>query len=261
MEPVIRASRLAMGRTVLPVPGQAATAPVVSAVAPAAPATPDAVALRRAIEQELRAQWVAQHEAQQNAQQREAIALEREAARREGHAEGVAQGTAQGLAETRAASAAAARAAELAMKQAESERHDQARALLQALQQSHADALAALRDEVGTLAFAAVCRVAGRQAASREFVLGIVETVCSGARAATGATLRLHPRDLQLLAGEAGSLNIGGGVSLTLAADDSLALGGCSVETDAGQFDGSLATQLQRLHELLSTAPTSPTLP
>lgn len=250
MEPVIRASRLAMGRTVLPVPGQAAAVPVVAAVAPSArtgdPASapaPDAGAVRRAIELELRAQW--------EAEQREALAREREAARREG----LAEGKAQGLAQAQEAGAAAARAAERTLQQAEAERQAQAQAALQVLQQSHAAALAALRDEVGTLAFAAVCRVAGRQAVSREFVLGIVETVCQGARAAGGATLHLHPRDLRLLAGEAGSLGVGGGVTLALAADESLALGGCRVETEAGDFDGSLATQLQRLHELLAAAP------
>jgi flagellar assembly protein FliH len=251
MEPVIRASRLAMGRTVLPVPSQAATVPLVSAVAPAVPAarsgeqlaSADPAALRRAIEQDLRAQW--------QAEQREALALEREAARRDG----MAEGNAQGLAEARDAGEAAARAAERALQQAEVERHAQAQAALQSLQQSHAAALAALRDEVGTLAFAAVCRIAGRQAVSRDFVLGIVETVCQGARAASGATLHLHPRDLQLLAGEAGSLGVGGGVTLALVADESLALGGCRVETEAGHFDGSLATQLQRLHDLLAAGP------
>ena len=250
MEPVIRASRLAMGRTVLPVPGQAAAVPVVSAVAPPARAgdqagapAPDAAALRRAIERELRAQW--------QAEQREALALEREAARRDGHAEG----TAQGLAEARVAGEAAARENGRTLQQAEAERHARAQAVLQSLQQSHAAALAALREEVGTLAFAAVCRIAGRQAVSRDFVLGIVETVCQGARAAGGATLHLHPRDLLLLAGEARSLGVGGGVALALVADESLALGGCRVETDAGQFDGSLATQLQRLHELLAASP------
>lgn len=69
--------------------------------------------------------------------------------------------------------------------------------------------------------------------------------------------LRLHPRDLDLLAGQAGTLSLAGGVSLTLVADDALALGGCSVETESGQFDGSLATQLQRLHELLAHSASS----
>lgn len=155
MEPVIRGSRVAMGRMVLQVPGQAAALPAVVPSSGAgecgATSSPDLAALRRMVEQELSEQWHAQH--------REVLALEREAARRDGKVEGMAEG--------REASEAARHAAEQSRKQAEAERHERAQAVLQAMQQSHATALVALQNEVGMLAFEAVCRIAGCQAVSR----------------------------------------------------------------------------------------------
>lgn len=248
MDSVIRASRLALGRTVLAIPGHtgAGTATVGATATPdktierdAGGGGFDANALRRSIEQEMRLQW--------QTHERETLAKDREAARREGRELGLTQG----LAEARTAGEAAARDAESAARREQAERNDRVEAVLQAMQREHAAALAAIHNEVGLLAFEAICRIVGARAVSREFVLGIVETVCRGAQASSAATLRLHPRDVQLLGADANRLSLSGGTVLGIAPDDSLELGGCRVETSAGQFDGSLATQLERLQALL----------
>ncbi len=247
MDKVIPASRLIIGRTVLAtpsIPGAAlpATASGLRAVggnghvsiaseglAAPHPAV-DMAALRLSIEQDLRAEW--------QAQQRDALALEREAARGEGFAEGMAQGLAQAQA-----------AGQRATADLEAELRQRHAALLPRLQQAHAEAIASDQTEIGTLAFAAVCRIAGELAGQREFMLGIVDRVCRDARAGTGAIVRVHPRDRRLLAEEGNETwSLPGGPSLTLQSDDTIALGGCQVETEAGQFDGTLSTQLQRLH-------------
>jgi flagellar biosynthesis/type III secretory pathway protein FliH len=65
-------------------------------------------------------------------------------------------------------------------------------------------------------------------------------------------TARLHPRDVRLLAGEDDALKLPAGTHLTLIGDETVMLGGCVVETDAGLFEGSLDTQLRKLHAVLN---------
>jgi flagellar assembly protein FliH len=230
MEKVIRASRLTLGRTVLAAQGASAAAPVVRSVeaAPRAPSV-DPQALRRSIEEKVREEL--------GEQMRLKLEEQREQARKEGHAKGLAEGRA---------------AAQEQAAQAQAELRAKADKLLAALQQAHERALAAWKDDVGAVAFEAVCRVAGSQGASREFVQGIVDNVCREARVHAQASVRMHPRDVQLLAGEGSTLTLPSGVNLQLVADDTVALGGCILDTEAGRFDGSLDTQLRRLHAALN---------
>jgi len=70
---------------------------------------------------------------------------------------------------------------------------------LAALEQAHQAASSKLESSVGEVAFAAVCRLVGRQATSQAFVLGLVGQTCRQSRTETSATVRMHPRDLDTL--------------------------------------------------------------
>ncbi len=187
-------------------------------------------ALREEVGQQLRSEWAAERQALCDS--------ERDQARAEGLASAVAQ-------------AQAAAAAELAQR-SEKLAAD-ARSAWAAMQQAHEAALAKLQASVGEVTFAAVCRVVGRKALSREFVLGMVEHTCALLRAELLATVRLHPRDVQALQEllQDGELRVRS-LGLKVVADESLALGGCVIEAASGQYDGGLESQLRRLHAVLT---------
>jgi flagellar assembly protein FliH len=188
----------------------------------------DPAAVRRTIEEQVRREL------------EEQMLRSLDAQRDDAHKEGLAKGLAEGR-----------EAAEKDARRLESERRGQTQKLLAALEQAHEVATGKWQADIGTLAFEAVCRVVADQSASRDFVLGIVEAVCREAKAQSKVSARLHPRDLRLLAGDAASLSLPAGTCVHLVADETLTLGGCVVDTDAGRFDGSLDTQLRRLHVLM----------
>ncbi len=165
--------------------------------------------------------------------------VERERARAEGYAEGLA------LAQASAAG------------QIERDRlgfAGRVEGVLSALSQAHASALAQFESTVGEVSFAAVCRLVGREIASRSFSLGLVEQSSASLRADAVATVRLHPRDIDvledLLKGEALAVR---SLGLRVIADEGLELGGCVVESASGDYDGGLESQLRRLHAILTS--------
>jgi flagellar assembly protein FliH len=233
MDAVIRAALLAPFRTRLSETGP--VRPVTrSADATTAASHDDSQAaarsLRSEIERQVRAEMLAQNE--------KVYAAERERAHADGYADGLAE------------------AADVVARQS-AESKEQLRAAagqaISALQTAHAAALSALQSSVGEIAFAAVCRLIGEQAASQTYVLGLVDQVCRQLRGDTIATARLHPRDIATLHDllPDGSLAIHS-LDLKVVADESLQLGGCVIEAASGRYDGALDAQLQRLHALLS---------
>ncbi|MEO8152131.1 MAG: FliH/SctL family protein [Rhizobacter sp.] len=129
----------------------------------------------------------------------------------------------------------------------------QAHGALSAMEQAHQAVLAKLQSNVGEVAFAAVCRLAGRKAASQEFVMGVVEHTCAQLRSEVVATVRLHPRDVNTLRDllQDQELRVRT-VGLKVVSDESLELGGCVIEAASGQYDGGLESQLRRLHAVLA---------
>jgi flagellar assembly protein FliH len=125
---------------------------------------------------------------------------------------------------------------------------------LSLLERAHQAALSRIETSVGEVAFAALCRLVGREIASETFVIALVKQACAQLRADTAVTMKVHPRDMQrlsdLLADGESRLQ---SLALKLAADESLALGGCVIETAGGQYDGGLENQLRRLHDALTT--------
>lgn len=170
------------------------------------------------------------------AQRRQQIEQEQIAARREGYEAGWKQ--AQSDAESQQASARAEDEAAL-------------RQLVEALEHAHAQALAKLEDDVGEIAFAAVCQIAGDEAVGEALVRGLVGRACAALRRDGSCTVRLHPDDLARMdtafgagAGDAPS-------TLRFVADPDLDIGDCVVQTERGEIDASLSTQLSRLHAVL----------
>ena len=113
------------------------------------------------------------------------------------------------------------------------------------LSQAKAAMLKDAEDGAVELAFAALCRILGEQAPTREGVLAMVERCAAGARAHEQVSVRLHPDDVALLdPAEAHAVRF--------VADAGIALGGCIVDSSTGSLDARLETQLARLAETLA---------
>jgi flagellar biosynthesis/type III secretory pathway protein FliH len=112
------------------------------------------------------------------------------------------------------------------------------------LVQARAAVLADAEDGVVELAFAALCRILGEQAATREGVLAMVARCAAGAGEREQVGVRLHPDDFALL-GEAAAH------PARVSPDPGIVLGGCIVDSSTGALDARLETQLARLAETL----------
>jgi flagellar assembly protein FliH len=182
-------------------------------------------------------------------QVRDELALHLQKLHESERARGYADGYADGLNEAQVA----------AMKEL-AQTHEQLRAEMEgalcALEQAHRAALAILQSSVGEVAFAAVCRLVGQKAGSRELVLDLVERTCAQLRGDVLATARLHPRDIQVLQEllQDRELRVRS-LGLKVFPDEALELGGCVIEAASGQYDGGLEGQLRRLHAVLAGAP------
>jgi flagellar assembly protein FliH len=219
MEPLIRSVSLAAARRRL--------SETREGTASQAPAAKDVARLE--IEQQVR------DELTRHLQQ--VLDAERQRAYGEGHALGLAQGRVD------AATELAQHREKLVL---------QARGALAALAQAHEAVLTRFESSVGEVAFAAVCRLLGRELSSRSLVMELIEQTCSVLRNETFATARLHPRDIEMLR----ELTVGDelqvhGLKLNLVPDESLRLGSCIIESASGRFDGGLESQLRRLHAVL----------
>jgi flagellar assembly protein FliH len=123
-----------------------------------------------------------------------------------------------------------------------------------ALAQSQRVMLEEFSSNLGELAFAVACRLVGEAGRSPEFIRGLVEKACDELRGDFRATVRLHPQDLAVLEEHDAFPHADGSCQFEYRADASLKLGGCTVEAASGRYDGSLETQLRRLHEILVQA-------
>lgn len=105
------------------------------------------------------------------------------------------------------------------------------------------------------MAFEAVCKVLGDTALTKEGVQALVRQAATHAINTEQMVVRLHPGDLAVLR-EAGALDgaISSGAAVSWLADNAVALGGCVLETDGGELDARLETQLDRLRATLLAA-------
>ncbi|MET0534965.1 MAG: FliH/SctL family protein, partial [Steroidobacter sp.] len=118
---------------------------------------------------------------------------------------------------------------------------------------AHDQAVSSLETSVGEIAFAAVCRLLGSTAISPTLVLKVVDRMISQVRAVSIVAVRMHPRDIDDVTRAMRDRGpVMEATGLRIVPDESLELGGCVVETAGGQYDGSLDTQLRRLHAALT---------
>lgn len=119
--------------------------------------------------------------------------------------------------------------------------------LADAVETSRAHALGQAEDMLVEIAHAAVCRMVGATAASRDTLLDMVRTIARDEHAAKQLRIRMHPQDLATLQDDDIPLD----ARITLQADSAVEIGGCMVDSDKGTLDARLETQLSRLGEAL----------
>ncbi len=116
----------------------------------------------------------------------------------------------------------------------------------QALQRAEADIVALTQRAVTAI-------VAEELALRPDHIRAIVRSRLQELRAARHLTVRVHPADLPLVPdASALALWVETGARLTLVADDSLGRGDCVLESELGEVDARIETQLARFAQLLS---------
>lgn len=226
MDPLIRSAVLADDRRRLRRP-QPAAAPAPAVV----PAAETAEQMRRDAEQRL-ADGRRELEQERDAMRKtlaaeQAEALEQAAER--GYEEGLRRGEADG-------------------RKALDEEVARLGALLADLRQQRAQVLDAAEDTMVEIAFAALCRLAGSEAASRDAAVHAVRQAGADLRAGDALTVFVHPDDLAQLGGRLGQQGV------TLLAGGGVELGGCMIDGATGTLDARLETQVQGLRAALLDA-------
>lgn len=199
-----------------------AAAPVEPSAAPAAAPKPAAMPNIEALLAQARESVLAQFK------------QEAETARELGRQRGLQEGRAAGAEEVR--------------REAETELA-RIRSISAGLQRALDTGIRGIEDVAVAIAFEAVCKMLGAAAVSRDGVRALVHEAAQHAAGAQQVTVRLHPADLA-------ALQAAGGLDMAAqwAADKSIELGGCVVETDGGTLDARLETQVERLRATLLAA-------
>ena len=123
------------------------------------------------------------------------------------------------------------------------------RSIAAGLQGALASGIRGIEDVAVAIAFEAVCKMLGTAAVSRDGIHALVHEAARHAAGAQQVTVRLHPADLAALQA-AGGLD----AATQWAADKSIELGGCVVETEGGTLDARLETQVERLRATVLAA-------
>lgn len=100
-----------------------------------------------------------------------------------------------------------------------------------------------------------VAKIIGEATVSPDIVLSVVREVIRHAKERTKLVVRVSRADWSILEGREAELVAGLSVgSVEIVADDRVQAGGCLLETAAGNLDGRLEVQLERLREALMSA-------
>lgn len=129
------------------------------------------------------------------------------------------------------------------------------RSIADKLPQAFKSGVEAMEDTLVDIAFAAICKILGNTAATREGIQDMVRQASAQVVAAETVVIRVHPSDLTLLR-NAGVLEttLPSGIAVSWGSDKEVELGGCVVETGGGELDARLETQIQRLRAALIAA-------
>jgi flagellar assembly protein FliH len=129
------------------------------------------------------------------------------------------------------------------------------RSISAGLQRALDTGIRGIEDVAVAIAFEAVCKMLGSAAVSPDGIRVLVHEAAAHAAGAQQVTVRLHPGDLAALQAAGGMDGaLASGASVQWAADKSIELGGCVVETDGGTLDARLETQVERLRATLLAA-------
>ncbi|VVE50526.1 Flagellar assembly protein FliH [Pandoraea communis] len=125
------------------------------------------------------------------------------------------------------------------------ELRQRAEALLESLHAERAAMREAAESDIVELVYTAICRIAGEGAVNRDGARAMIRHTIAQASPSRVLRVRVHPDDLGWLretsmAGDPQWLG-----------DDSVMLGGCVIETDAGTLDARLEAQLEAVARAL----------
>jgi flagellar assembly protein FliH len=228
MSVLIRGTPMARNVRRLQRPGEAAQ--------PAPPAPPAAVlvAPQAPVHEPLEAA-MAQFEAERVAWQDQAR-QELDARRQQAEQEGRAAGHAQGMTE-------AAVSTQGKLQQLDT--------LIEQLGDSLASGLDGLEDIAVAIAFEAVVKILGNAMSTPQGVRALVCEAVARAKRQEKLAVRLSPDDFRLLMQESLDTHWLARPGVELQPDEQVGLGGCLVQTDGGQLDAGLETQLRALRQVL----------
>ncbi len=141
------------------------------------------------------------------------------------------------------------------VKQSFAEEVARVRSVADKLQQAVESGVRGQEEMMVAIAFEAVCKVLGDIVVTREGVQALVRQATTHVLGAERLAVRLHPADLSILQ-DAGGLDgtLPSGMVVSWMGDKDIALGGCVVETDGGELDARLETQIEKLRSLLVAA-------
>lgn len=137
-------------------------------------------------------------------------------------------------------------------------RLSQLQRLIAAFDVAAARRLVELESDAIALAYAAVCKLLGEQAAHASTIAALVQRAMAQLRGSTLLAVRMNERDLRALASDEQGRRLQTATpQVQWIADPAVTLGGCLVDTTAGTLDARLDTQLTALRSLWSVPPDS----
>jgi len=140
-------------------------------------------------------------------------------------------------------------------QRAVAQKTEQLVALIKSIGEAKQQTLDASEDMLVEIAFAAVCRIMGATAVTRDAVIGMVREASAHCRDRNAWKVHLNPQDYELLqqaTDASGQLPCDGRV--VLERSSSVQLGGCMIESETGMLDARLEVQMERLRDALLAA-------
>jgi len=103
------------------------------------------------------------------------------------------------------------------------------------------------------IVYAAVCRIVGDVAVTREGVVGVINETLRSSQQNGELIVNLHPQDIELIQSVNDARMALDALPYKLRADASVQIGGCTVEGPSGTLDARLDVQLSNLREAILT--------
>ena len=123
--------------------------------------------------------------------------------------------------------------------------------LLEGLQAAVSDRLAQLEPEAVAMAYDALCKLLGQRAGDERVLAALIQQAVRQLRGGTLLAVRLHPADLDALQAHLAGQSLAERYpAVRWEADPHAERGSCTLTSDRGSLDASLATQLDRLRSV-----------